>query len=251
MASAVACILAVLATFPVASQAHTECSMLSLVQPPTVALDPNITLMVGPTLLFESGEWVTVSWAGIEVWMFPDAFVAAFSPGTPLDDPNTIMNVAPVKYQFLKAGKPYPGGDLVEVDNALGGARNSGAGADTVAVSSLRFRLLNLRDVEGYRFGLFLGGVEAPVLVAKTEEAVTFAQPFEVRSWYCCCCGSVYLLYSSTSRMVSTHAPRNYSYSYVIVYYCDVFDVIQVLHLRLLPIVGQDTCLAVVTVLYH
>ncbi|CAN0396112.1 unnamed protein product, partial [Scytosiphon promiscuus] len=42
---------------------------------------------------------------------------------------------------------------------------------------SLRFRLLNLRDAEGYRFGLFKGGVENPVLVASTQEAVTFAQP--------------------------------------------------------------------------
>lgn len=182
--SAVASILAILAAFPVASQAHTECSTLSLVQPPTVALDPNVALMVGPTLLFESGEWVTVSWTGIEAWMFPDAFIAAFSPGTPLDDPDTITDVAPVKYQFLTAGKPYPGGDLLEVESAVGGARNSGAVPDTGAVSSLRFRLLNLRDVEGYRFGLFTGGVEAPVLVAKTKEAVTFAQPFEVRSWY-------------------------------------------------------------------
>lgn len=179
MASAVASVLAVLATLPIASKAHTERSTLSRVQPPTVALDPDVTLTVGPTLLFESGEWVTVSWTGIESWMFPDAFVGAFSPGTALDDPETITDVAPVKYQFLQAGKPYPG-DSLEVGSVAGGERYSGA-ADTAVVSSLRFRLLNLRDVEGYRFGLFTGGVEKPVLVAKTEEAVTFAQPFEVR----------------------------------------------------------------------
>lgn len=187
MASFLASTLAVLATFPIASQAHTERSALSLVQSPRVALDPDITLTVGPTLLFDSGQWVTVSWTGIELWMFPDAFVAAFSPGTVLDDPDTITNVAPVKYQFLDAAKPYPGGSS-ETGSAAGGEINSKA-AGTAYVSSLRFRLLNLRDAEGYRFGLFKGGVEDPVLVAMTEEAVTFAQPFEVRSWcraICC-----------------------------------------------------------------
>ncbi|CAM9712469.1 unnamed protein product [Scytosiphon promiscuus] len=106
--------------------------------------------------------------------MFPDAFVAAFSPGTALDNPATITDVAPIKYQFLTAGKPFPGG-VAEARNA------AGAGGEELEVAmSLRFRLLNLRDAEGYRFGLFKGGVENPVLVASTQEAVTFAQPFEV-----------------------------------------------------------------------
>ncbi|CAM9341268.1 unnamed protein product [Ectocarpus sp. 12 AP-2014] len=144
---------------------HTGPSELSAIQPPTFALDPDITLEVGPTLLFESGQWVTVSWSGIESWMFPDAFVAAFSPGTALDDPATVTEVAPIKYQFLTAEEPFPG---------------VGHEAETGVVESLRFRLLNLRDAEGYRFGLFKGGVEEPVLVARTAEAVTFAQPFEV-----------------------------------------------------------------------
>ncbi|CAM9187858.1 unnamed protein product [Ectocarpus fasciculatus] len=144
---------------------HTAPSKLSAMQPPTVELDPDISLEVGPTVLFESGQWVTVSWSGIESWMFPDAFVAAFSPGTALDDPATVTEVAPIKYQFLTAEKPFPG---------------VGDEAETGAVQSLRFRLLNLRDAEGYRFGLFKGGVDEPVLVARTAEAVTFAQPFEV-----------------------------------------------------------------------
>ena len=205
MASALASVLAVLSTFPRASRAHTGASKLSLVQQPTVALDPDITLVVGPTLLFESGEWVTVSWTGIEAWRFPDAFVAAFSPGTALDDQAALAHVAPVKYQFLTAGKPFPGDGDGEGDVDVGGAgdasfetgideesaagrgkSDSSAGRETVAAAaeSLRFRLLNLRDAEGYRFGLFKGGVEEPVLVAKTEEAVAFAQPFEVGHWH-------------------------------------------------------------------
>lgn len=100
--------------------------------------------------------------------MFPDAFVAAFSPGTALDDPATVTEVAPIKYQFLTAEKPFPG---------------VGHEAETGTVESLRFRLLNLRDAEGYRFGLFKGGVEEPVLVARTAEAATFARPFEVGVW--------------------------------------------------------------------
>ncbi len=191
MASALASMVAVLSlsTFPRASRAHTGASKISLVQPPTIALEPDITLVVGPNLLFESGEWVTVSWTGIESWMFPDAFVAAFSPGTALDDPDALPNVAPIKYQFLTAGKPFPGegdgdgdGEASSESAAGRGKTESFAGGETVAAAaeSLRFRLLNLRDVEGYRFGLFKGGVEKPVLVAKTEEAVTFAQPFEV-----------------------------------------------------------------------
>lgn len=164
--------------------AHTGPSELSLVQPPTIALDPDISLVVGPTLLFESGQWVTVSWTGIESWMFPGAFVAAFSPGTALDDPDAITDVAPIKYQFLTAERPFPGdASEVESENEEAAAAGEGefAGGETAASDSLKFRLLNLRDVEGYRFGLFKGGVAKPVLVAKTEEAVTFAQPFEVR----------------------------------------------------------------------
>lgn len=169
--SVLASLSILLATLPRASHAHTAPSELSLFQPPAVALDPDITIEVGPTLLFESGEWVTVSWAGIESWMFPDAFVAAFSPGTVLDSPATVTDVAPIKYQFLTAGKPFPG-------------EGPEAGELEVAMS-LRFRLLNLRDAEGYRFGLFKGGVENPVLVATTQEAVTFARPFEVKGgWY-------------------------------------------------------------------
>lgn len=214
--SGLAVILIVAATtLPRASNAHTAPGRLSLVQPPATALDPNITLSVGPTLLFSSGQWVTVSWTGIESWMFPDAFVAAFSPGTILDDPMSITHVAPIKYQFITEEQPYTldgfqgerealnrrgetaltGAGVASGDVASGVASGVAPGVapsvasggvagersgETEAVESLRFRLLNLRDVEGYRFGLFKGGVENPVLVAKTAEAVKFARPFEV-----------------------------------------------------------------------
>lgn len=193
--SGLALILTVIAvTLPRGSDSHTAPGRLSLVQPPATALDPNITLSVGPTLLFSSGDWVTVTWTGIESWMFPDAFVAAFSPGTILDDPASITHVAPIKYQFITAEKPYTEGVLEGEGKGLnrggqtslrsaGVASNvvsGGASGETEAVESLRFRLLNLRDVEGYRFGLFKGGVENPVLIAKTTEAVKFARPFEV-----------------------------------------------------------------------
>lgn len=226
-------IIVALTTLPRHATAHTAPARLSLVQPPATALDPNITLSVGPTLLFSSGEWVTVTWTGIESWMFPDAFVAAFSPGMILDDPARITTVAPIKYQFLTAEEPFTedftGGVLEEGEEALngggleggrvngggfrgggmnqkalereavnrkgetplksegvesdvaagGGVAGEGAGVGE-AVESLRFRLLNLRDVEGYRFGLFKGGVENPVLVAKTTDPVKFARPYEV-----------------------------------------------------------------------
>ena len=111
--SGLALILTVIAvTLPRGSDSHTAPGRLSLVQPPATALDPNITLSVGPTLLFSSGDWVTVTWTGIESWMFPDAFVAAFSPGTILDDPASITHVAPIKYQFITAEKPYTEGVL-------------------------------------------------------------------------------------------------------------------------------------------
>lgn len=201
LASALGALALALVLLPEASRprflaaAHTGSSKLSLVQPPTIALDPDIALVVGPTLLFESGQWVTVSWTGIESWMFPDAFVAAFSPGEALDDPVAITEVAPIKYQYLTAEKPFPGDgsseaeveEKVEEDGGEAeGERGMvepgmvGALGETAAAESLRFRLLNLRDVEGYRFGLFKGGVKKPVLVAKTEEAVIFAQPYEV-----------------------------------------------------------------------
>lgn len=170
------------------ASAHTGSSKLALIQPPTIELDPDITLVVGPTLVFESGQWVTVSWTGIESWMFPDAFVAAFSPGSALDNPDDIMEVAPIKYQYLTAEKPFPGEASSEADGeseseseAVEVEVEAVAGGVGEAAESLRFRLLNLRDVEGYRFGLFKGGVKKPVLVAKTEEAVIFAQPYEVR----------------------------------------------------------------------
>lgn len=167
------------------TRAHTEPSYLSLLQPPTTSLNANITLSVGPTLLFSSGQWVTVSWTGIESWMYPDAFIAAFSPGNALDDPSLVADVAPIKYQFLTAQKPFPGGHRLgdELDGGKGRQQQQGSGAEVVdaaAVETLRFRLLNLRDAEGYRFGMFKGGVEKPVLVAKTAEAVTFARPYEV-----------------------------------------------------------------------
>lgn len=202
------------------ARAHTDPHPLSLFQPPAVALDPEITLsVVDPTTLLSSGLWVTVTWTGIEAWEFPDAFVAAFSPGTALDDPAHITQVAPVKYQFITAGGPLtelheqgteeaPGKlflgheDVSRDDEGMGewvraprggseeargvgpaggaGARDAG-GRDMIVQQGLRFRLLNLRDEEGYRFGLFKGGVTSPVLVAKTEEAVMFARPFEVR----------------------------------------------------------------------
>lgn len=186
--------IAVAISLPRGSDSHTAPGRLSLVQPPATALDPNITLSVGPTLLFSSGDWVTVTWTGIESWMFPDAFVAAFSPGAILDDPASITHVAPIKYQFITAEKPYTEGVLKGEGKTLnqGGQtplRSAGVASDVVAgggsgeteaVESLRFRLLNLRDVEGYRFGLFKGGVKNPVLVAKTAEAVKFARPLEV-----------------------------------------------------------------------
>lgn len=146
-----------------------------------------------------------------------DAFVAAFSPGSVLDDPARIADVAPIKYQFISAGGPLPEGDALPIYEFVsaeearearntngrgngGGSRKSfdgqgwqwegdaeqkeeGLGEDMVT-QSLRFRLLNLRDEEGYRFGLFTGGLSHPVLVAKTEEAVVFARPYEVSDAY-------------------------------------------------------------------
>ena len=128
--------------------------------------------------------------------MFPDAFVAAFSPGTILDDPASVTHVAPIKYQFLTAEQPYTEDGLDRERQASNRRREEtplrsagvasgvagGRSREIEAVESLRFRLLNLRDVEGYRFGLFKGGVENPVLVARTSEAeaVKFARPFEV-----------------------------------------------------------------------
>lgn len=179
---ALASVFVAVGLVPVPCRAHTGPGVLSLIQPPTTSLDPNITLSVGPTLLFKSGQWVTVTWTGIESWMFPDAYVAAFSPGAVLDDPARVTDVAPVKYQFLTAEQPFTGKFWEEVgdEGENGGGRyGGGAEGETGAVESLRFRLLNLRDAEGYRFGLFKGGVDNPVLVAKTEEAVTFARPFE------------------------------------------------------------------------
>eukprot|EP00903_Cladosiphon_okamuranus_P008291 g7978.t1 len=188
LASAALSALALALVLPAAS-AHTGSGKLSLLQPPTVELDPDIDLVVGPTLLFESGQWVTVSWTGIESWMFPDAFVAAFSPGSALDDPEDITEVAPIKYQYLTAQKPFPGDASSEADGESGSGSESEAveaeafarGTVGEAAESLRFRLLNLRDAEGYRFGLFKGGVKRPVLVAKTKEEVVFAQPYEVQ----------------------------------------------------------------------
>lgn len=125
--------------------------------------------------------------------------MAAFCPGSALDHPATITEVAPVKYQFITAGQPLQQREnpLPEEDRNNAGheerGSNGAAGSelslesfggrgpeDKDTVQSLRFRLLNLRDKEGYRFGLFTGGMENPVLVAKTNQAVTFAREIEV-----------------------------------------------------------------------
>lgn len=157
---------------PLGAQGHTGPAMLDSFKSPRVKLDPNITVSVSPTVLMRSGEWVTITYTGIESWKARDAFVAAFSPGSVLDDPSTVTEVAPIKYQYLTAERPLTG-------DVLGGEKNA-EGYGTV--ESLRFRLLNMRDPEGYSFGLFTGGITNPVLVAKTEESVIFARPYEVRA---------------------------------------------------------------------
>ncbi|CAM9396340.1 unnamed protein product [Ascophyllum nodosum] len=166
---------------PTSSRAHTGPALLDAFKPPRVELDPDITVSVSPTMLMKSGEWVTIMYTGIESWRFPDAFVAAFSPGGVLDDPATITQVAPIKYQYLTAERPLLG----DADAILDGKAGEEAGAgekqgELSTVQTLRFRLLNMRDPEGYSFGLFKGGIENPVLVAKTEEPVMFARPYEV-----------------------------------------------------------------------
>lgn len=156
---------------PLGARGHTGPAMLDLFKPPRVEIDSNITVSVRPTVLMRSGEWVTITYTGIESWKARDAFVAAFSPGSVLDDPSTVTETAPIKYQYLTAEQPLTGDDLVSEKNS----------EDLRTVESLRFRLLNMRDPEGYSFGLFTGGITNPVLVAKTEERVTFARPYEVR----------------------------------------------------------------------
>lgn len=170
---------------PRVALAHTPPHPLSNFAPPTTALDPNVSLSVGPTTLISSGEWVTVAWSGIDSWRWPDAFVAAFSPGTVLDDPARIAEVAPIKYRFISASGPLSSEgtdrDVDPEDGQMLRGEPRVARGETVA-QALRFRLLNLRDPEGYRFGLFTGGISNPVLVAKTEAPVIFAQPYEVRT---------------------------------------------------------------------
>ncbi|CAM9562615.1 unnamed protein product [Choristocarpus tenellus] len=142
----------------------------------SISLDPDVTVSVTPTKLMSSGDWVTVSWDGIG-WWEPTAYVAAYSPGSALDDEKKLRETSPIKYQYLNAAKTAiqeTGEDALEDGISNGLARRMGG------TSSLRFRLLNLRDDEGYRFGIFTGGVEAAVLVAATTETVTFAQPYEV-----------------------------------------------------------------------
>lgn len=85
-------------------------------------------------------------------------------------------------YDFAQTQLDKHRGDAGQYDErAAGGEGDRVEGGN--AVRSLRFRLLNLRDAEGYRFGLFTGGPSNPVLVAKTEEAVTFARSYEVRMY--------------------------------------------------------------------
>eukprot|EP00611_Tribonema_gayanum_P015184 TRINITY_DN269_c0_g1_i1.p1 TRINITY_DN269_c0_g1~~TRINITY_DN269_c0_g1_i1.p1 ORF type:complete len:651 (+),score=172.68 TRINITY_DN269_c0_g1_i1:194-2146(+) len=129
------------------------------------ALEEGISLSVTPTELPSSGSWVEVTWSGLSA-AAGNEFIAWYSPASALSD---VTAVAPVKYQFLSANCTAP-----------------------CSKGVLRFRLLNLRDEEGYAAGLFRGGLDAPVLVASTtggdkahaatnlaltNAAVTFANP--------------------------------------------------------------------------
>ncbi|KAG5181266.1 hypothetical protein JKP88DRAFT_346667 [Tribonema minus] len=129
------------------------------------ALEEGIALSVTPTELPSSGSWVEVTWSGL-FGTAGNEFIAWYSPASALSD---VTAAAPVKYQFLSANCTAPCSEGV-----------------------LRFRLLNLRDEEGYAAGLFRGGLDAPVIVALTtggdknqavtnravtNAAVTFANP--------------------------------------------------------------------------
>ncbi|CAM9462002.1 unnamed protein product [Discosporangium mesarthrocarpum] len=162
-----------------------EASHLTMisVEKTEIDLDPSITLSVTPTELVSNGDWVTVEWNGIES-RTEEAYIAAYSPGGILDDQDILRQTAPVKYQFLSAAIPTveeePAKEPAEEDNAAQDTGDGDVEHRKHGSTSLDFRLLNLRDEDGYKFGLFIGGMESPKLVAKTEQTVKFAQPYEV-----------------------------------------------------------------------
>jgi len=122
---------------------------LSLIKPNsiTVKINKDIQLTAEPSLLQQSGEWVTVTFSKVPSPSNED-WIGVYSPSK-VD----ISKHAPVKYQFC---------------NRSSGYNETGSG-------TLRFKLVNMH--EEYIFAI-LRGVNATLL--QTSNEVTFANPNEV-----------------------------------------------------------------------
>jgi len=111
-------------------------------------LDNAISVSASPAALQASGDWVTVTWSGVEN---PDKndFIGVYSQ-TPVN-----LSITPTKYRLCSASPSH---------------LSTGSG-------SLKFRLVNMRSATG--FVLFRGGVHSPVAAAYSN-LVTFANYNEV-----------------------------------------------------------------------
>jgi len=105
--------------------------------------DEDVMVSVTPTMLNNTGEWVTVSFSGVENPNIND-YIAAYSPSN-VD----ITTTSPIKYQYANVSKTY---------------LESGSG-------SIRFRLVNMYS--DYSFALFRNGTAYPIF-AKMSNNVGF-----------------------------------------------------------------------------
>jgi acid phosphatase type 7 len=104
----------------------------------------SVSVSVAPTTLTQSGEWVTVSWSGVDspAW---DDYLALYVPATA-----NLSHTAPIKYKHAARSPTHLA---------------SGSGA-------LRFHIVNMRAPVGVVF--IRGGIAHPTVVARAPEPVTF-----------------------------------------------------------------------------
>mmetsp|Transcript_8197 Transcript_8197/g.12429 ORF Transcript_8197/g.12429 Transcript_8197/m.12429 type:complete len:615 (-) Transcript_8197:57-1901(-) len=112
-------------------------------------IDKGVILKANVTMLAKTGSWIEVNYQNLKNFEGNEV-LAWYSPASSIKN---LTLVSPVKYQYLAAHCSLP-----------------------CSEGTIPFRLLNLRDEEGYAVGLFRGGLENPTLVSKINN-IQFENP--------------------------------------------------------------------------
>eukprot|EP01114_Cavostelium_apophysatum_P002247 TRINITY_DN1197_c0_g1_i2.p1 TRINITY_DN1197_c0_g1~~TRINITY_DN1197_c0_g1_i2.p1 ORF type:complete len:220 (+),score=33.71 TRINITY_DN1197_c0_g1_i2:61-720(+) len=147
-------VIALCLAFVVCSNGHKHQNPMDRFRPDRLIVKPEFDLefSVTPTLLNNTGEWVTVTYSGRLNPNMTD-FVAVYSPSNV-----NITATSPVKYQFANHSADY---------------MSTGSG-------SLTFRLVNM--FADYGFAFFTNGTEYPILISfanNTVEFTNYEQPLQ------------------------------------------------------------------------